>query len=334
MRHHRAYSKNLMPRDSDSDSDDDEQSHKRYSKNLSVGMMGQLGAEEELPAKHFDDEEITRLVRQYVDIGDETAEEAIVIALKIRKKTHYHLLPQKILDLYASKEERYAQTVAHRKTNRPGDGYATFRRFAVDPYGTDRSGSALELRTYLQQHTEGSALNPADGAANPPPNSSPMLMKKWQYEVVRQLVVELNWLLAQVKRDGNPEALKKVMGVGSKFTFLCSGGHIPPKECSAEDYMVHMLDQSAETLTNTKLFPPNARTISANGMKRICDIVRRIYRIFPHCLYYQPDVFKSFEERRRLYARFLAFNEVSNFISHKKLQPYISKSQLTKFMSR
>lgn len=220
----------------------------------------------------------------------------------------------------------------YRKTNRPGDGHDTFRRFAVDPYGTDR-GNSLELRTYLQQRIEGSGLNPASGAANPPPNASPTLLKKWQYEVVRQLIVELNWLLAQVKQDGDPKALRKKMGVGSKFTFLCSA-HRQPKSCSAEDYMVHMLDQSAETLTNIKLFPPKSKTISEAGMKNIGDIVRRVYRIFPYCLFHQAPVFKAFEKKRHLYARFLAFNASSNFISHKKLQPYISKSQLASSMSR
>ena len=220
----------------------------------------------------------------------------------------------------------------YRKTNRPGDGHSTFRRFAVDPYGTDR-GNALELRTYLQQRIEGSALNPDSGAANPPPSASPSLLKKWQYEVVRQLVVELNWLVAQVKQDGDPAALRNKMGVGSKFTFLCSA-HKVPRQCSAEDYMVHMLDLSAETLTDPKLFPPKSKTISPKGQKILTDIVRRIYRIFPHCLYHQGPVFRAFENKRHLYSRFLAFNERSNFISHQKLQPYISKSQLAKSMSR
>ena len=220
----------------------------------------------------------------------------------------------------------------YRKTNRPGDAHSIFRRFAVDPYGTDR-GNSLELRTYLQQRIEGSSLNPASGAANPPPNASPALLIKWQYEVVRQLVVELNWLLAEVKQDGDPTALRNTMGVGSKFTFLCSAYRVP-KQCSAEDYMVYTLDQSAELLTDPKIFPPNAKTISAKGTKVMSDIVRRLYRIFPHCLFHQPAVFKSFENRRHLYARFLAFNESSNFISPKRLQPYISKSQLAKLMSR
>ena len=249
---------------------------------------------------------------------------------QIRKKSHYQLLPQNILNLHATKEEQYAQEVMYRKTNRPGDGHSTFRRFAVDPYGTDR-GSSLELRTYLQQRIEGSALNPDSGAA--PPNSSPSLLKKWQYEVVRQLIVEMNWLVAQVKQDGDPAALRNQMGVGSKFTFLCSAYRVP-RLVSAENYMVHMLDQAAELLTDPKIFPPKAKTISQKGQRVMTDIVRRIYRIFPHCLYHQGPVFRAFENKRHLYARFLAFNERSNFISHQKLQPYISKNQLAKSMSR
>lgn len=295
-------------------------------------MMSAYGPEEELPAKSFDDEEISTLVREYVKIGDETDKEAILIALKIRKKSHYQLLPQKVLNLHATKEEQYAQSVMYRKTNRPGDGHAIFRRFAVDPYGTDR-GNSLELRTYLQQRIEGSALNPASGAANPPPNASPALLTKWKYEVVRQLVIELNWLLAEVKQDGDPKALKNIMGVGSKYTFLCSA-HRQPKQCSAEDYMVHMLDQSAEKLADQKIFPRNAKSLTSQGMKTISDIVRRLYRIFPYCLLHQGPVFKAFETRRHLYARFLAFNERANFISHNKLTPYISKSQLIQRMAR
>ena len=45
--------------------------------------MSAYGPEEELPAKSFDDEEISTLVREYVKIGDETDKEAILIALKV-----------------------------------------------------------------------------------------------------------------------------------------------------------------------------------------------------------------------------------------------------------
>ena len=88
MQHRRYHSKNLVWRGGDdSESFDTDRSSSRgqrrvYSKNITA-MMSAYGPEEELPAKSFDDEEITNLVRQFVKIGEETDKEAILIALKV-----------------------------------------------------------------------------------------------------------------------------------------------------------------------------------------------------------------------------------------------------------
>ena len=56
-------------------------------------MMSAYGPEEELPAKNFDDEEISNLVRQFIQIGDETDKEAILIALKVCNATFWVFSP-------------------------------------------------------------------------------------------------------------------------------------------------------------------------------------------------------------------------------------------------
>ena len=75
--HRRHHSKNLFWRD------DDNGGNRRFQSKNITAMMNAYGPEEELPAKNFDDEEISNLVRQFIKIGDETDKEAILIALKV-----------------------------------------------------------------------------------------------------------------------------------------------------------------------------------------------------------------------------------------------------------
>ena len=91
MAQRRYHSKNLGWRTgSNSSSSSDETAgartypvHRRAQSKNMMAMMSAYGPEEELPAKSFDDEEISTLVREYVKIGDETDKEAILIALKV-----------------------------------------------------------------------------------------------------------------------------------------------------------------------------------------------------------------------------------------------------------
>ena len=91
MAQRRYHSKNLGWRtgsNSSSSSDDTAGArtypvHRRVQSKNMLAMMSAYGPEEELPAKSFDDEEISTLVREYIKIGDETDKEAILIALKV-----------------------------------------------------------------------------------------------------------------------------------------------------------------------------------------------------------------------------------------------------------
>ena len=58
--------------------------------------------------------------------------------------------------------------------------------------------------------------------------------------------------------------------------------------------MIHNLDQSTSILQNMKSLN-NGVTISANSIKTIEPIVRRLYRLFSHTYFNHLEVFKEFE---------------------------------------
>jgi hypothetical protein len=75
----------------------------------------------------------------------------------------------------------------------------------------------------------------------------------WQYEHMRQFLLELNLLVTQLSESCTPETCPKMKA--NDWVFTCATHKSGEKDCCAIDYMVHNLDLSTSLLHNTKNFP-------------------------------------------------------------------------------
>jgi len=64
----------------------------------------------------------------------------------------------------------------------------------------------------------------------------------WQYEHIRQFILELNLLVVQLQGICTKESCPK-MKATDEWLYLCAS-HKNPQECSAIDYMIHALDHA------------------------------------------------------------------------------------------
>ena len=62
----------------------------------------------------------------------------------------------------------------------------------------------------------------------------------WQYEHIRQFILEMNLLVVQLQGICSSRSCPK-MNATDEWLYLCAS-HKQPKECSAIDYMIHNLD--------------------------------------------------------------------------------------------
>eukprot|EP00439_Symbiodinium_sp_Y106_P086037 s8_g30.t3 len=69
----------------------------------------------------------------------------------------------------------------------------------------------------------------------------------WQYEHLRQFVIEFNLLLVALTGTCTPETCPK-MTASNDWQYLCAA-HRKPQECAAIDYMTHTIDGSTALLT-------------------------------------------------------------------------------------
>merc|ERR1712226_1682569 len=75
----------------------------------------------------------------------------------------------------------------------------------------------------------------------------------WQYEHLRQFVIEFNLLLVALGDDCTPETCPK-MTASNEWQYLCAA-HRKPQDCAALDYMTHTIDGATALLTNARHFP-------------------------------------------------------------------------------
>ncbi|CEG35584.1 mob-like protein phocein isoform x1 [Plasmopara halstedii] len=126
----------------------------------------------------------------------------------------------------------------------------------------------------------------------------------WQYEHLRQVMKELNVLVARLDgsctRDSCP-----VMKATDDWVFLCAA-HKAPKECCAFEYIVHTMDNVNTLLTSSRVFPSRV-SISSNATQYFQSVSRRLYRIFSHTYFHHPEVFREFEDKSYLCHRFVYF---------------------------
>ena len=126
----------------------------------------------------------------------------------------------------------------------------------------------------------------------------------WQYEHLRQFVLELNLLVVQLQGICNAKSCPK-MKATEEWLYLCAC-HPTTQECPAIDYMIHTLDYAASLLTNTKYFPSRT-SIPPGSSKHMVSLVRRLYRLFAHTYYNHQEIFTEFENEMHLCERFTEF---------------------------
>lgn len=126
----------------------------------------------------------------------------------------------------------------------------------------------------------------------------------WQYEHLRQFVIEFNILLVALGDECTPESCPK-MTASNEWQYLCAA-HRKPQDCTAIDYMTHTIDGSTALLTNAKHFAARSE-VPASNAKYFQSMARRLYRIFAHVYYHHRQIFDEIEAEMHLCARFSHF---------------------------
>ncbi|CAJ0844528.1 22400_t:CDS:2 [Entrophospora sp. SA101] len=91
----------------------------------------------------------------------------------------------------------------------------------------------------------------------------------WQYEHLRQLCLELNYLVVQLEPECNKQTCP---------------------EMKADEWMY----RSTNLLNSHKSFPSRL-SIPDTSVKHYQSIARRLYRIFAHAWFHHREIFKEFE---------------------------------------
>ena len=133
----------------------------------------------------------------------------------------------------------------------------------------------------------------------------------WQYEHIRQFILELNLLVVQLLGTCTSKTCPKMTG-NKDYIFICAA-HKGTSNCSAIDYMIHTLD-NATAIAHSNNF--NRVAIPADSKKHLLSIVRRLYRLFAHTYFHHNDIFVEFENEMHLCARFTHFSRRFKMMSH------------------
>nr|CAG8636221.1 13451_t:CDS:2 [Entrophospora candida]CAG8643694.1 5242_t:CDS:2 [Entrophospora candida] len=113
----------------------------------------------------------------------------------------------------------------------------------------------------------------------------------WQYEHLRQLCLELNYLVVQLEPECNKQTCPEMKA--DEWMYRCAA-HLAPMNCCAIDYIVHTLDGATNLLNSHKSFPSRL-SIPDTSVKHYQSIARRLYRIFAHAWFHHREIFKEFE---------------------------------------
>ena len=184
------------------------------------------------------------------------------------------------------------------RRNRPGSKRSDLWNWPVEDYSNMTGPFAVQ--EYIQELIR---HNPTDikKIIEPPPDVD---ISVWQYEHMRQFILELNLLVVHLEDICTIASCPK-MKATDEWLYLCAS-HKTPQECSAIDYMTHTLDHATALIQNNKNF--NSRvSVPPTSIKYLVSIVRRLYRLFTHTYYPHREVFTEFEKEYRLCARFTEF---------------------------
>jgi hypothetical protein len=157
----------------------------------------------------------------------------------------------------------------------------------------------LAVQEYIQELIRNDPSN-VSKIIEPPPEVD---IYVWQYEHLRQFILELNLLVTQLNGICTPQTCPKMKA--NDWLYLCAS-HKKEQECTAIDYMTHNLDLATSILNNLKNF--NSRvSIPSSSVKNLGTLARRLYRLFSHCFYNHKEIFLEFENEMFLCARFTEF---------------------------
>ncbi|KAL4453027.1 hypothetical protein ABPG73_015864 [Tetrahymena malaccensis] len=184
------------------------------------------------------------------------------------------------------------------RRNKPGTRQADL--WAWDIEDVSNMQGPLAVQEYIQELIRNDPSN-VQKICEPPKDVD---INVWQYEHLRQFILELNLLATQLKGVCTSQTCPK-MKAADDWLYLCAA-HKTPQECSAIDYMIHNLDQSTSILQNIKNY--NSRvSIPQSAVKNLAPIVRRLYRLFTHTYYNHRQAFLDFEKEMYLCSRFTEY---------------------------
>lgn len=169
--------------------------------------------------------------------------------------------------------------------------------------------SALALAEHIQDLLREDSSDVERIYELPADNVDPLA---WQYEHLRQFLIEFNLLLVALGDTCTPETCPK-MTASNEWQYLCSA-HKKPQDCAAIDYMTHTIDGSTALLTNAKQFATRTEVSPVNA-KYFQSMARRLYRIFAHVYYHHRQIFDEMEAEMHLCARFSHFVMKFNLMS-------------------
>lgn len=139
----------------------------------------------------------------------------------------------------------------------------------------------------------------------------------WQYEHIRQFILELNLLVVQLLGICTSKSCPKMTG-NKEFVYLCAApAHKGQSNCNAIDYMIHTLDNATAIIHSNNF---NRVAIPADSKKHLHNIVRRLYRLFAHTYFNHFEIFEEFESEMHLCARFTHFTSRFNMMTDDQYQ--------------
>lgn len=185
------------------------------------------------------------------------------------------------------------------RRNLPGTQASCMWKWSSRPLPENCGG--LAITEYIQDLIREDSANIERIYELPNSTVDPLL---WQYEHLRQFVIEFNLLLVALGDECTPETCPK-MTASNEWQYLCAA-HRKPQDCAAIDYMTHTIDGSTALLTNARHFASRSE-VPASNAKYFQSMARRLYRIFAHVYYHHRQIFDEIEAEIHLCARFSHF---------------------------
>lgn len=139
----------------------------------------------------------------------------------------------------------------------------------------------------------------------------------YELEVMKYFLVEVGFYVVYISAECNARNCRKMQAT-SKFMYRCSA-HKRPKDCTAIQYCIHTLDLFAERLNNKEYALP-FKIPKKRAEKDMCDLCRRVYRIFAHAFFHHRHMFDDYEAEHLLCTRFIAFLKKYELVSRELFQ--------------